>query len=145
MITPGRVLGLAMLTLGACAGTPGGLVTDAILAAMIEIARGASEDSEESLRGSVTFSDRFLTEQRELVHLYDEISALNVNFDPPMMAAVAATDARVELGELDGFEVPSLMIAAEHDRLFPAEALREVASLIPGCELASSAVNVLQR
>lgn len=117
-------------------GTPGGLVTESVLAAMIEVARGASEDSEESLRGSVTFSDRFLAEQRELVHLYDEISALNVNFEPQMLGVMAAQDARVEMSELDGFSVPSLMIAAEHDRLFSVEVLREVATLIPGCELA---------
>ena len=98
---------------------------------MIEVARGASEDSEESLRGSVTFSDRFRAEQRELVHLYDEISALNVNFEPQMLAAMAAPEARVEMAELHGFRVPSLMIAAEHDRLFPAEVLREVAARGP--------------
>lgn len=117
-------------------GTPGGLITDSVLQAMITIARDANEQGEESLRGSVTFSDRFQRERPEMVHLYNEISALNVNFDPQMMGAMATAEARVELSELDAYNIPTLMIAAEHDRLFPSEVLSEVAALIPGCELA---------
>ena len=115
-------------------GTPGGVVTDSVLAAMMEIGRGAEAQGEESLRGSVTFSEAFRRERPELVHLYDEISALNTGFEPRMMGAVAAPDARVELRELEGYAVPTRMIAAEHDELFPLPALRDVADAIPGCD-----------
>ena len=43
-------------------GTPGGLVTDAVLQSMAEIGRGASEQPAESLQGAITFSDGFVRE-----------------------------------------------------------------------------------
>jgi pimeloyl-ACP methyl ester carboxylesterase len=36
---------------------------------------------------------------------------------------------------LADFAVPTLMITSEHDVLFPPEAIREVAGIIPGAEL----------
>ena len=111
-------------------------MTDGVLAAMAEIGRGAAEGGEESLRGAITFSRRFARERPEMVHLYDRISALNTGFEPRMLGAVAAPDARVAPSELAGYAVPTLMIAAEEDALFPPRALREVAALVPGCEWA---------
>ena len=116
-------------------GTPGGLVTDAVLEAMADVARGAAEQPADSLRGAITFSERFVQERPEMVHLYDQISALNTGFEPAMLAAVGAPAARLTPSELADYAVPTLMIAAEHDRLFPPPVLRGVAALIPGCEL----------
>ena len=126
---PERVSALVMC------GTPGGLITESVLAAMANVARGAAAQPAESLQGAITFSDRFVREQPEMVHLYDQISALNTGFEPSMLAAVGSPAARIASAELEGYAVPTLMVAAEHDRLFPAAVLREVAGLIPGCEL----------
>jgi pimeloyl-ACP methyl ester carboxylesterase len=117
-------------------GTPGGLVTDAVLRSMAEIGRGASEQPAESLQGAITFSDRFVHERPEMIYLYDQISALNTGFEPSMLSAMAAPAARLTPEDLADYSVPTLMIAAEHDRLFPPAVLREVAAHIPSCEWA---------
>ena len=51
------------------------------------------------------------------------------------LVRLADPAAQVEPDELSEYRVPTLVIACEHDQLFPAEAIREVASLIPGAEL----------
>jgi len=116
-------------------GTPGGVITESVIVAMQQVARGAAEQPSESLRGAITFSERFVRERPEMVHLYDQISALNTGFEPAMMGAVAAPEARILPADLAGFAVPTRLLAAEHDRLFPVPVLRDVAEVIPGCEL----------
>lgn len=120
----------------ALCGTPGGIVTDAILEAMAEVGRGAGQQGVESLRGAITFSDHFVEERPEMVHLYDEISALNTGFEPAMLVAIAAPEARITAEALEGYATPTLMVAAEEDRLFPRKGLEEVAHMIPGCAFA---------
>jgi pimeloyl-ACP methyl ester carboxylesterase len=117
-------------------GTPGGLITASVLSAMAAVARGSSERKGPALGGAITFSERFRAERPEMVHLYDEISALNTGFDPALLVTMAAAESRVELHELEGYQVPTLIIAAEEDALFPVDVLRETADAIPGCQWA---------
>lgn len=114
-------------------GTPGGFLTPNVTEAMIRVARGAQTDTAGALRGDITFSKRFREKEAELVHLYDAISALNEGFASEMLVALAAPEARITEEHLEDYAVPTLLVAAEFDELFPVPVLREVADAIPGC------------
>jgi pimeloyl-ACP methyl ester carboxylesterase len=67
-----------------------------------------------------------------MAHLYGCISAWNTGVDPGALAALASAEARISADDLSGYETPTLVVAGEHDLLFPLETLRHVAELIPG-------------
>jgi len=68
-----------------------------------------------------------------LTELYDQIAGLNPGLAPAALATLG--EARVEPAELDGYAVPTLMIAGEHDQLFAPAALKDAAARIPGCRV----------
>jgi pimeloyl-ACP methyl ester carboxylesterase len=118
---------LSCLTL---CGTPGGIMTDRIVAAVNRIAEGAAEGG---IRGNAALADAFQENEPALSFLYDQIGSHNTGFSPALLAQFA--DARVDPAELKSHETPTLVISGEQDTLFPTEAIREIAELIPGAEL----------
>jgi pimeloyl-ACP methyl ester carboxylesterase len=111
---PERVAGLVL------ANTPGAVITEEVAAAMREnIERMQSEGPVGSLALSREFGERDPTG----AFLYHQVNAFNPNqLDFTRLAgAVLGGEA------LAGFEVPTLMITSDLDRLFPAHAIRSVA------------------
>ena len=114
-------------------GTPGGLDTQAIRDAMSNIGKRLGG---EGIVANAALAPDYPAREPAMTHLYDQISALNTGVDPSALARLMAPEARVQPEQLAGYEVPTLVIAGEFDLLFPAAALREVASRIPKARLA---------
>jgi pimeloyl-ACP methyl ester carboxylesterase len=68
-----------------------------------------------------------------MAHLHVEISGLNPPLETLPLAG-ALVQERIDLDELQGYAVPTLLIVGEVDALFSPDALREVASYIPGAD-----------
>jgi pimeloyl-ACP methyl ester carboxylesterase len=111
-------------------GTPGGIITDKIIAAAARIAEVARENG---IRGNAALADEFQRREPALSFLYDQIGSHNTGFSPKLLGALAG--ARVEPDELEAYSTPTLVLSGEEDALFPTEAIREIAELIPGAEL----------
>lgn len=111
-------------------GTPGGIFTPRVIEAFAHIGRIAAG---EGMRAAPALAPDFPSREPERTHLYDQISGLNPGLAPSALGSLA--QSRVELAELAGYSVPTLMIAGEHDQLFPPAALREAAAQIPGCRV----------
>ena len=113
-------------------GTPGGISSDAVSAAMARVGSSAAKTGITSNRA---LAPDFQRNQPELTFLYDQIGKLNENFSPALLANIGGPDAAIDPASLADHSIPTLVVASEHDALFPQEAIREVASLIPGAEL----------
>ncbi len=111
-------------------GTPGGVFTPKIADAFRRVARTAAG---EGIRGGPALAPDFPAREPALAFLYDQISGLNPGLSPAALATLA--EARIEPQALAGYAVPTLMIAGEHDQIFPPDALKEAAALIPGCRV----------
>ena len=111
-------------------GTPGGIMTDQILAAARRIAEGAAADG---IGGNAALADSFQKREPGLSFLYDQIGSHNTGFSPELLGQLARV--RVAPDELKSHTTPTLVISGEEDALFPTQAIREIASLIPGAEL----------
>jgi pimeloyl-ACP methyl ester carboxylesterase len=111
-------------------GTPGGIMTDQIIAAARRIVEGAAEGG---ITGNAALADSFQQREPGLSFLYDQIGSHNTGFSPVMLGQLAS--ARVDPDELKSHTTPTLVISGEEDALFPTEAIREIAGLIPGAEL----------
>ncbi len=111
--------------------TPGGLVSPPILEAAAAVGRRAAD---EGIRGNAALAPDFPARQPALAHLYDQIAALNTGFDPSTLSRMFDEHGRIEPERLEGYRVPTLVIAGEHDQLFSAAALRDVATVIPNAE-----------
>jgi pimeloyl-ACP methyl ester carboxylesterase len=111
-------------------GTPGGIVTDQIIAAAQRIAEGAAAGG---ISGNAALAEDFQKREPGLSFLYDQIGSHNTGFSPALLGQLA--NARVDPHELKSHTTPTLVISGEEDALFPTEAIREVAGLIPGAEL----------
>ncbi len=116
------------------ADTPGGLLTPKVLEAAARIGAGARE---EGIRGNAALAPDYPARRPEMAHLYDQIGSFNRGFEPVLLARMFDAEGRVAAEALGGFRVPTLLLSGECDQLFPPEALREVAGLIPGAELRS--------
>lgn len=120
--TPERIACLVL------SGTPGGVFTPLIGEAFRRVARIAASSG---IRGGPALAPDFPAREPELAFLYDQIAGLNPGLGPAALATLA--EARVEPSDLAGYAVPTLMLAGEHDQIFPPEALKEAAAQIPGC------------
>lgn len=111
--------------------TPGGVVHPQILEAAASV---GDRLEREGVKGSAALAPGFEIRQPALAHLYDQISSLNTHVDMKNLGLLFSEEARVEPDRLEGFSVPTLVIAGDQDLLFPSEALRAVAEMIPGAE-----------
>ncbi len=113
-------------------GTPGGVACPPVLEAA---ARIGERISSEGVRGNAALAPDYPEREPAMAHLYDQISALNTGVDPSALGRLFDPDARVEEAKLAGYAVPTLMVLGERDLLFPPDALRAVAKLLPGAEV----------
>jgi len=114
------------------AGTPGGVIVPAVLEAAAAI---GSRAQEEGIRGNAALAPDYPSKRPDMAHLYEQISALNVGFEPHTLGRMFDEEGRVPLEALSGFTTPTLMLSGECDQLFPPRALHEAASHIPGAKL----------
>jgi pimeloyl-ACP methyl ester carboxylesterase len=111
--------------------TPGGLFTADIAKAM---AGTADRIRSTGITASAALAPDYPKRQPEMAHLYAQISSLNTGVEPNALAQLVAEDARITPEDLTSFGTPTLVIAGEHDLLFPAATLRGVADVIPGAD-----------
>jgi pimeloyl-ACP methyl ester carboxylesterase len=111
-------------------GTPGGVFTPKVVEAFTRIGRIAAG---EGVRAGPALAPDFPAREPERAHLYDQIAGLNPGLPPSALASLG--EARVAPAELAGYAVPTLLVAGEHDQLFPPDALKEAAAQIPGCRV----------
>ena len=124
--TPDRVSALVLC------GTPGGLATEKVREAQARMARRVAD---EGVRGNAALAPDYPQREPAMAFLYDAIGALNPGLDPSALAAFGEPSARVEESQLEGYRVPTLVIAGERDQLFAPEVLHDVAARIPNAEL----------
>ena len=116
--------------------TPGGIAHPKIM----EAAAGLGDRiAAEGINGSAALAPGFEVAEPALAFLYDQIGGLNTDFDMGSLSVMFADDVRIPVERLDGYDVPTLMIAGDKDLLFPIESLRAVAEAIPGAQIAEFA------
>jgi pimeloyl-ACP methyl ester carboxylesterase len=110
--------------------TIGGLYTDALERAFADfVTRAAKEAGRPPVVGSHAAVDAGLAD-RDLAHafLYQQLGTF---FTPPLGEMVGALDrGRRTHAELDATGVSVMVLAGEHDPIFPAPLLRESAALL---------------
>ncbi len=111
--------------------TPGGLFTTDVSKAL---AGTADRIRSSGIEASAALAPDYPSRQPEMAHLYAQISSLNTGVEPNALVQLASEDARITPEDLASFGTPTLVIAGEHDLLFPAATLRGVADVIPGAE-----------
>jgi pimeloyl-ACP methyl ester carboxylesterase len=111
-------------------GTPAGVYTEGVAQCFADLGRRTSEAG---ILANAAVAPDFPAREPERTHLYDQISGLNPALPPNALGRLPAT--KISLEDLDGFAVPTRMLAGHEDQLFSLEALREVSRLIPGAEL----------
>jgi pimeloyl-ACP methyl ester carboxylesterase len=122
---PERVTALVL------SGTPGGVFTPQVIEAFGRIGRLAAD---EGIRGRPALAPDFPEREPARAYLYDQIAALNPGLAPAALASLG--EARVTAADLAGYDTPTLLVAGEHDQLFPPSALKQAAAQIPGCRVA---------
>jgi pimeloyl-ACP methyl ester carboxylesterase len=112
-------------------GTPAGILTPKVLDALRVVAEAAPQmerppqwnDAHPALAADIV--------QRDPARgfLYAQLTALN---PPGTLARLALHEVMTDPGELAGWNIPTLMIAGERDRLFAPDVLEDVVGHIPG-------------
>lgn len=118
---PERVAALVL------SNTPGGVDAPAVTAAIEHLASGAIPP------GSAQLGASFKLSNPEAAYLCAQISGLNSTF--PKAFGRITRAGFVTAGELRGYAVPTLMITAPEDLLFPPAVMAEAAATIPGARL----------
>lgn len=113
-------------------GTPGGLDTEHVRKALLNLAQQVSE---EGVRGNAALAPDYPEREPAMAFMYDQIGALNPGLDAAAQATFVEPSARVEESQLADFRVPTLVISGERDQLFGPEVLHDVAARIPGAEV----------
>lgn len=116
-------------------GTPGGLTTPKVLAWLPQLADRAARMLATPAWNEphpALAPDIFQRDPDRCV-LYAQIAALN---PPGALAHAALHEVSIDPGELDGWTIPTLVVAGEQDGLFPPDVLADVAAAIPGAEFA---------
>ncbi len=113
-------------------GTPGGVACPEVLEAAASLGKRIGT---EGIRGNAALAPDFPEREPALAQLYDQISALNTGVEPSFLGRLFDEDARITASDLAGFSIPTMMVLGEQDLLFPPEALRAVARLIPGSQV----------
>ena len=71
----------------------------------------------------------------EMTMLYAQLSAFNTAFDPRSIDFFRDPANAIGPERLEGYDVPTLFISGEHDRIFPPHVISSVAAALPGAEL----------
>ena len=122
---PARVRGLVL------SATPGGLLIPEVIetqAARQAIPRGIEAPT-------AALAPAFRDAEPALTFLYEQLRAMSPAPGPQFAASLAALDGGVDLAQLSGWAVPTLVLSGVHDVLYPPAVLDAVAAAIPGARL----------
>jgi pimeloyl-ACP methyl ester carboxylesterase len=122
---PERVAALVL------SGTPAGVLTPKVLAALGTIATAAAQmdavpawnEPHPALAADIFERDP------ERGFLYAQLTALN---PPGALTRIALNEVMTEPAALAAWSIPTLLVGGEHDRLFAPDVLQDVAAAIPG-------------
>ena len=126
--TPERVGALVLC------GTPGGIVTDKVVDVGSQMFRRLAGGAQ---RGTAALAPGYAERQPAMAYLYGRIRSLNPGLPPDVLVRFVDPSSRVPEEALASYAVPTLLLSAEWDAIFPLAAMRDVAALIPGAELVS--------
>jgi len=115
------------------AGTPGGIVTPAVMRAVGAIGQNVDADG---IRGNAALAHDFPEREPALAFLYDQINGLNTDVDPRWLGRLFDAEGRIDPADITPWRTPTLFCSGEVDQLFPPAAIEEAASHVPGAELA---------
>jgi pimeloyl-ACP methyl ester carboxylesterase len=113
--------------------TPGGLETPLVRKAREEI--GARVATAGRVQGPLALAPDYPEREPEKTLLYELINELNPGVPPDAVVRLGDPAIQLQPEDLADYRVPTLVIACEHDQLFPPPAIREVAAAIPGAQL----------
>lgn len=114
-------------------GTPGGIWTDEVAAALAGVGERIQAAGGLSGPGGPALGRSFAEKEPRLAFLYDQLSAFNVLDLQPLLGQIGSV--RIDAASLDGYRTPTAVLMGHEDVLFPPEAMRSVASMIPDAEL----------
>ncbi len=125
---PARVRALVLC------GTPGGIWTDEVAAALAGVGQRIRDAGGLTAPGGPALGASFAARAPRSAFLYEQISSFNALSDPtPLLGQIGGV--RLGADDLSGYATPTLVLAGHEDVLFPLAAMRSVASRIPGAKL----------
>ena len=80
-------------------------------------------------------SDGFIESQPELTFLFGSIGRMNPPMPLSIVSGLFRNPAGPQAGDLAGFNVPTLLVVGEEDRIFPPHVIEAAHRLIPGSRL----------
>jgi len=95
----------------------------------------ARERMDERGPASLGLRDAFRAARPDMAYLYDQVSAFNPMMPAAFGAAVFSSDVLVPIDKLAEIRCPVLLIAGEHDPIWPPDALAGIAAAIPGARM----------
>jgi pimeloyl-ACP methyl ester carboxylesterase len=110
--------------------TPGGLASKRVAEARARIQERLRA---EGVRASAALAASYPEREPEMTFLYDQIGGANPGLPPDALGKLRT--AGIDATALRDYRVPTLLLACEHDVLFPPEAIHEVAEQIPGARV----------
>jgi pimeloyl-ACP methyl ester carboxylesterase len=124
-VHPQRVRSLVL------SGTPAGILTSGVLEALRTIATSAVQMEAPALwnHAHPALAADIFERDPARGFLYAQLAALN---PAGSLARLALDEVMIDPTALREWSIPTLLVAGEHDRLFPPSALEEVAAVIPG-------------
>jgi len=114
-------------------GTPGGVLTEKILQGLAGAARELRNQDAGTFDPCTVLAPTFPTREPERTFLYGQISGLNPLLDPANLGKLI--EGALTADDLKAYQTPTLLLVCEHDAIFPADGMREVAATIPGASV----------
>ena len=114
-------------------GTPGGVQTPGVIEARDARARSRTIDLDRPIPWNephLALAPDAFDRNPAMALLYRQLSGLN-----PPIGDTGTGELGVSLDMLEGYAIPTLMVAGAQDRIFPLGILKEVAQVIPGAQL----------
>jgi pimeloyl-ACP methyl ester carboxylesterase len=126
--TPERVAALVLC------GTPGGIVTEKIVDVGVQLFRRLADGVQS---GVAALAPGYGEREPAMAYLYGRIRSFNPGLPPAVLAGFADPSSRVPEEALASYAVPTLLVSGGRDEIFPLDAMRDVAALLPGAKLVS--------
>lgn len=112
--------------------TPGGYVDDTVLAAVAEMAKRIEQAG---IDHTPALGASFGKRRPDMVHLYDQIGALNTRVDLSAAARLFDAESRLDPDAARALTTPLLMLTGSEDLLFPPAMMHAVAAALPGADI----------
>lgn len=112
--------------------TPGGYVDDVVLAAVAEMGKRIEQSG---IDHTPALGVDFARQRPDMLHLYDQIGALNTEVDLSVVSRIFDPASRVPKEAARELTTPLLMLTGSQDLLFPPAMMHSVAAALPGAAI----------